>query len=317
MEAKRGLRVRAVVVASAALVVAVAVAGCASGAPDDAGADEEGVGRWRRPTDDPMRVSTGSGELDLRSGETGRFTLRVQRGLVGEFELDVTFEGAFDTAVPASELLVDLYAMAEPARVVGSVEWTPGAPTELIVRQVAGQLFVHTGIGPLPWVEFPGGADPLGVLELASAHDPARLVEVLRRPAVDVDTFEGGGLDGIDTVRHSGWVAGSAVADLDLDPELSASRYTAIGGLSADSVLDRMLRFDLWVGADGVPRRLVVEWDLDALAEVARRLDGTDDGIDRLRYRTEVEWFEVGRPVAIVVPPRHLVGVADIDRMRR
>jgi hypothetical protein len=308
-----GARWSASLMAAMVMVTVSVPVGCASGPqPDQAigrgPASSDGSPRWGRDAAAGVDARTSRQGPRVEAADTGRFTLRLERGVVGVAELDATIEGSFDHRMPASEVIVDLRALAEPLTTDPGLEWPADAPTEVVVRQVGDHLFVHTGAEPFPWLVFPSGTDPLGAHELLSAHDPGRLLRVLERSGVEVSTLDGGTVDAIDTLRHSGWLAGSAVGDVDHE----TARVVALAGLVPAELLDRLVRFDLWVGVDdGVARRLVLEWDLDSLAGLARRLDGTDQGIDRLRYRTVVEWFDLGADVRIEAPPRHLVGVID------
>jgi hypothetical protein len=317
MGANRWLRALAAAM-GVTMLMAGALAGCGfggsgsgSGDPARGDADAEVGHTWRRAGAASGRAARENREIPFEPGDTGRFTMRIRRGVVGVTELDATLRGSFDNRVPASELVIDLVAMAAPVRHDGGDEWPPGSFSELTVRRVGEHLFVHTGREPLPWVVFGDGADPLGAREMAATHDPARLLSLLQQWSAEVVAADGGTHDGVDTIRYSGWLVGAAIAELDRDGG-AAGRYTAIGGVGSDELLDRLFRFDVWAGVDdGVPRRLVVEWDLEVLAELAWRLDGSDHGIDRLIHRTEVDWFDIGRPITIEAPPRELVGVID------
>jgi hypothetical protein len=298
------------------LVVSVMVAaGCASTENDDAvGADPGGF--WSSATDEnaPVGVARdGHPHVTVTTAPSGRFSVRVQRGVVGVAELDVTTLGSFDGR-GGSEVVLDLEALAAPLVADPALDWPAEGPSRVVLRQVDGQLFVHTGVEPLPWLALGDGPDPTGAVEMASTFDPSRLAGVVERAGIDVGVHDGGAVDGVATERRSGWLGGSALVDLDD----GTGRLTALAGVAPHELIDRLFRFDLWVGRDdGVARRLVLEWDLDALAELARRVDGTDEGIDRIRYRTEVRWFDLGADLRIEAPPRHLVGVIDPSARRR
>ena len=309
----------AIGVVGAVLVTAV-LSGCAGGAPSVA--SDEGGGGWTRRAVASGRSAPTRSVLELDPGSSGRFEVRIQRGIEGELVVDASARGSFDRGADATELVVDLRAMAQPAIDAGQVHWPPGAPDEMTFRRIGGDLFVDTGRAPLPWVLVRAGDDPLGTDTLLSAFEPRQLLERLVASGRDISSEDGGVVDGVATVRQSGWVAPPGSGPL---PGLEAYEprlTTTIGGVSLATLLGSTFRFDLWIGADdGRPRRLVIELDHDALAELARELAGPDAGpigqFERFVHRTEVEWFDLGAPIVIEEPPAHLIGVIDHDALAR
>lgn len=307
----------------AALVVAATVLGALfavpaacgwTGSAGEEGSDAEGAGWIRRAAAD-RPVSTGS--LAIEPGVTGRYVLRLERGVEGEVVVDTEVRGTFDRSVPSWEIELDLWELSAPAIEAGLATWPEGAPHEMVVRRIGDDVYLDTGRAPYTWVRYavddPGVAPFLATLPV---DEPDRLLGELTDGARDVRTHDGGVVDGVETVRYSGRLDLGAVSRA-ADEGWSAADRTAIRGVGLEEVLGSMLRFDLWVGTgDGLARRLVVELDHEALAALARRLDGTDAEVRRLRHRTEVEWFDLGAPVVIEAPPPGLVGVFDLGSTR-
>jgi hypothetical protein len=254
-------------------------------------------------------------DLALPTAESGRFTMRIEQGIVGVAELDTVVEGAFDRRAGASELVIDMdeVAAAQPGGQARARR--ADAPDRLVIRRVEGAVFVRLGALEREWVVIPpapaGSVHAAEVVEVADAYDPARLLDVLERASVEVTRRPGGEVDGAGTTLYSGWIRGNRSGDLSTS---DGANLEILAGVAPAELADRLFRFDVWVGeADGRPRRLVVEWDLDTLAELAVRIDGTAEGIDRLRFRYVVHWFDLGSPIDIVPPPVDQVAVVDLD----
>lgn len=244
----------------------------------------------------------------------GRFRSTTETGVVGQVVVETVVTGAFDEEAGAFEASIDLdrmLATASPGMLTGEVPVEGG---ELVIRGAADLVFVKAD--DRGWILLPGTVDE--VLQSAGVVRPDALLDLLDAVADSVVEAPGERIDGEFTTRYSGWIPTSAFDDLMID---GAGGDVALGPLVgvADAVesyelLDRLIRFDVWVDAEGRARRLVLEADLEAITEVALRIDGHADGIDRLRLRHEVDWFDLGL-VSIEPPPRSEVSVIDFDAL--
>jgi hypothetical protein len=234
-------------------------------------------------------------------GATGRFQIGIEFGVAGRQVLEATTLGAFDHNAGALEMVIDLDAMVG-ALPPGSGPLPPGFGGDMVVRIIGSEAFVHVGPDDRNWVSMP--VDPEEVTESFGVYMPEQFLALLEQVGSDVSSEIELGGDGEPTVRYSGWIDSVALGALTGG---DAVRLATVASAVPSQLRDRVVRFDLWVGADGVPRRLLIELDLDTVAAAARDLDGTSAGIDRLIMRFVVEWFDLGADISIEPPAPHLV----------
>lgn len=255
-------------------------------------------------------VASGSvAEISAQPLGNGRFRAVSEAGVVGYGVVETVVTGAFDEEAEAFEASIDLERLMASAP-PGVLASQPPVDGELVIRGVAGLVFVKAD--ERGWILLPGSIDE--ILESAGLVRPDAMLNLLDSASDGVVEVPGEWIDGEITTRYSGWLPAGALDGLGGVGALSsvgADPLSGLGGVVTPSELfDRMIRFDVWVDREGQARRLVIEADLESLAEVARRVDGTDQGIDQLRLRYEVDWYDLGT-VTIEPPPRSEVSVID------
>ncbi|MFP4513134.1 MAG: hypothetical protein ACLFRV_09345 [Acidimicrobiales bacterium] len=240
---------------------------------------------------------------------SGRFGLQVSLGREGATVASTTVDGVFDNEAGASETVVDLASLRAQLPEAG-----PAVPEqvgdELIVRLVDDAVYLYVGAADREWVLYPvDAADASRRLGLAR---PDQFLQVLESAGDEVTVTEAPPFDGEPTRRYSGWI----------DPEgFPAFAAEATGGAldqMADALppglLDRIVRFDAWIGDDGLPRRVVIELDREAVFDLAERIEGPqapEAALPVMRY--EIDWFDLDTPVRIEPPPPDQVSVIDLD----
>lgn len=291
---------------------ATVVAGCGSG-PTVAPLGEDRAGVPPSEVADPTRRSspdgaTGVGAVAPEWG-SGRFELEVTMGSPSTVVTTTRVRGAFDHEAGNSEIQIELRDLVDQLPSDAGVVLPDEIADDLIVRVVDGLAYVRVGTPDRDWVVNPVASED-GVSEL-DVYRPDRLVDLVDAAAHDVTVSDGEVVDGVATRRHSGWLAGSGLGGLSLDG--SPSGIAAMAAAHPPGLFDRVVRFDLWVGDDGSPRRLVVELDRDGMIEVAERIEGPqapDGPVPVMRW--QVEWFDVGQPVSLEAPPPEQVSVIDL-----
>jgi hypothetical protein len=275
------------------LVLVLVVSGCS------------GVGRAgavRSAADQqPAHEQVAAAVEAARAGATGRFQIGIQLGVAGRQVVEASTFGTFDRDVGALEMVIDLDAMVG-ALPPGSGPLPPEFGGDMVVRIVGSEAFVHVGPDDRNWVRMP--VDPEEVTASFGVYVPEQFLALLEQVGSDVSSEIEMGGDGGPTVRYSGWIDSVALGALTGG---DAARLATVASAVPSQLRDRVVRFDLWVGADGVPRRLLIELDLDTVAAATRELDGTSAGIDRLVMRFVVDWFDLGADISIEAPAPHLV----------
>lgn len=232
-------------------------------------------------------------------------------GAVGFGVVETVVDGEFDEHNDGFEARVDLARQIETAP-PGLLADLPPMSDELVIRGAAGLVFMK--VDEQGWILLPGSLDEL--LSSAGVTRPDALLDLLDWAADGVVEAPGGVIDGDETVRYSGWLPGTALASMPGNDTVKTleSRVASMGNSPPWDLLDRMVRFDVWVDGEGQARRLVIELDLDTLSELSIQVDGHDEGIDRIRLRHQVDWFDLGS-VMIEPPPRSEVSVIDYEAL--
>ncbi len=290
------------------------------------GSPERSAGGAAGAAEAAEAVAQQTGPADLDVGQvasqpqgSGRFRVRSEAGIEGDSVIESVVVGAFDEGTGSFEAALDLKRLLASAQ--GSVldGVPPGLGDELVVRAASGLVFVKADARG--WILLPGSLDD--VLVDAGIVRPDALLDLLNHVGAGVVAVDGDVIEGDTTTLYSGWLDPDALAGMGTPGEATAAGagsglgpLTGIDGSAVPSdVLDRLVRFDVWIDGRGRARRLVVELDRDAVAEIARRVDGTDAGIAQLRLRHEVEWFDLDSGVTIEAPPRSEVSVIDVGAL--
>lgn len=263
------------------------------------------------PPGGPSSVGVPVDDLQVVAPSSGRFRYHLEVGAVGYGVLDTVIDGEFDEEARAFEMTLDL---GEVAGAVPGLVDDPAMPLaeHLIIRGVVGRVFVRAEPSDRGWILFPGAIDET-VADMG-VHRPDAMLAVLDRSSDGVVASDGGAVDGAATTRFSGWIRGDALGDLSSG---DGGGLESLSGVASADLFDRLVRFDVWVDEAGRARRLVIEADLESMAAVARRIDGTDAEVDRLRLRHDIEWYDLDAGVTVEPPPRDQVSVIDVDALER
>lgn len=288
-----------VLVALAGLLVAGACSSPSGSGRSTGGDGASGSGRWATERDDVIEL------VDVTApGASGRFRMGVTMGAEGVMILETSLVGEYDGS-GASEVVLDLGPLVEVADPSLAEQFPEGAGDALVVRTVGTDVYVHTGAVDREWVLSPiEDHDLIAEIGLPS---PDELVSVVESAGVDIATADGGTIDGVAAHRYSGWIDGSSLGLL--SPGAQQRGLDELAAAYPVDLFDRIVRFDLWVGDDGLPRRLVVEYDHDSMLEIAERIDGPQGRVDLPLMRFEVEWYDLGAPIHIDAPPRDQISV--------
>lgn len=274
------------------------VAACVGGGSDLGGSDGGGAGRepwpvWGQPDPGPP------GGPD-QSAESGRFRMTITYGMEGQYHLEAQAWGAFDRRSGASELGVHLDPLVEHLDEWGMADLPHDLPSQVVVRTVDGAVFVSVETGGEPmWAPLP--IDPAHVpRELGMVH-PDDLLVMVHEVAHEVEVAEGPVLDGVPTWHHRGWLGADSFATI--SSQQGAGSLGELMEGAPPGLFDRLMRFEAWIGDDGVVRRLVVELDHEGVLDLAEVVDGyRDPTAPRVTIRHEIEWTDVNRPVDLAAP---------------
>ncbi|MDZ7679107.1 MAG: hypothetical protein U5K29_11205 [Acidimicrobiales bacterium] len=244
---------------------------------------------------------------------SGRFGLQVSLGREGAMVASTTVEGVFDHDAGASETVVDLASLRAQLPAEAGPIASEGLGDELIVRIVDGTVYLYVGTADREWVLYPvDAAQASRTLGLAR---PDRFLQVLESVGDEVTVTEAPPLDGEPTRRYSGWIDPEGFSELSADG--AGGALDQMADSLPPGLLDRIVRFDAWIGDDGVARRVVIELDREAVFDLAERVEGPqalDAALPVMRY--EVDWFDLDTPVRIEPPPPDQVSVIDLDAIR-
>ena len=288
-----------VLVAFVGLLVAGACSS-PSGSGRSTGSDSAGgSGRWAATRGDVVEMA------DVAApGASGRFRMGITMGAEGVMALETTLVGEYDGS-GASEVVLDLGPLVEVVDPAMVAQLPEGAGDALVIRTVGTDVYVHTGAVDREWVLSPiEGHDLIAEIGLPSPDD---LVSAVESAGVDVAVADGGTIDGVAARRYSGWIDGSSLGVL--SPGARQGGLDELAAAYPAGLFDRIVRFDLWVGDDGLPRRLVVEYDHDSMLEIAERIDGPQGEVELPLMRFEVEWYDLGASIHVDAPPRDQISV--------
>lgn len=246
----------------------------------------------------------------VRQLDTGRYSIEVSMGLdaPGQRVVRTTMNGGFDRERGASEVSVDLAPLVDSLSVNAGFVAPAELGDELRIRVVDGGVYVHAEDAEANWVLM--AVEPEDAAEAFGIYQPEQFADLLEHVGTAVTRTTGGMIDGVQTVRYQGWIDAVAMERLRGG---DASRLAVVVAAAPPGLADRMVRFDLWVGDDGVPRRLVIELDADTVASVDGGTPEARERAGRVVMRIAIEWFAIGAPIEIEAPPPHQV----TDPLRR
>jgi hypothetical protein len=305
-------RWRLVTTMFATMAMVCGLAACAVGGGDESFGEPDR--RVRRTAGaEATRDRVVSAVSDAHQASSGRYRLEAELGGEGVFVSTISLTGAFDRASGASEVSLDMRSLFESYPDDAGVSLPDELGDELIIRIVDGLLYQYVGSHDREWIVYP--LDPSEVLDAMGIYRPEMFLEVIESSSHDVSVADGPTIDAVPTRHYSGWIDGTGFAGLSSDG--SGGGLGQMAASFPPGLLDRIVRFDAWVGADGLLRRVVIEFDHDAMFEVAERIEGPQDrtrAMPVMHYR--IDWFDLDEPVGIEPPAPHLVQVVDIDAMR-
>lgn len=278
-------------------------AGADGDADDPAGdldTDTVATGFLARVSEAAVEASTGSFE--------GRLAVQAAPGAEYDGTFELTLQGSYDVAAEALDISVDLSSLAglvaadaspaeadmiasmfaEPVRLrsIGSTAWVRWG-------LLAGMFGARTEDGGTAWIEVgtDEAATMTGEFGVDGFQSPTDLLQTLAELDAMVTDVGRETVRGAETTHFEVIVDLGAVAAM-LPPEERAELEAELSG----GVFGK-LPIDLWIGDDGLLRRLVVELDdLDTLGFGA-------DAADIASVFIEFEIFDVGQPMNIG-PPR-------------
>lgn len=225
-----------------ALSLALALVGACSDHPPEVAASPPSV---REAASRTLAVATGHFEIDIEIGATEGEGARLLR---------TTLSGSFDRPRSAYEATLDLDAVVEslPGLTDGIA---PGVVGDVLQIRVIGRDAWGRNGSDAPWRAAPGRGGPLG--RTAGTAGPDELLALLAaadEPAQDLG-------DG----RYTGHIGAAGLRAVEGAPEQLTALVAGLpGGLG-----DRLLRYEVDLDGAGLVRHLLLEVDLDAMAEAA------------------------------------------------
>lgn len=210
--------------------------------------------------------------------------------------LEMTGSGAADYAAGRMEMSLDMGSMFETLAETAGESMPDGfdGPWQIVIDgtdfYMQAPMFEVLG-GPSGWLHV--STEDLGVdleeLGLAGpTQDPTQSLEWLRGASDSVEELGTDTIRGVETTRYA--------ATLDLAKameQLPDAQREALDDLMGDLPADfEGLPVEIWVDADGLPRRM--QMTLDAASMGAAGMDGT--------VTMTIDFFAFGEPVDIEVP---------------
>jgi hypothetical protein len=235
---------------------------------------------------------------------TAAFEMVMEISAQGEsFTIDAS--GAYDAANQRMSMEIDMGAMFEGLAASSGEEVPPGfgEPMRMVVdgttiyMQAPMLAFLGDGAG---WVSYT--PEDLGMSSQAlglgaSAYDPSSYLESLRGATGEPEVVGTEEVRGVETTHY--------VATMDLAAALASvpEQQRDLAEAQLGQLGGGTIPLDVWIDADGLPRRLVMD-----MSELFSSMGmGQDAGAV-----TTVEYFDYGVPVDIEVPsPDEVTSFAD------
>lgn len=251
-------------------------------------------------TMDDAGPGSASGELNLvahsatAAHEAGtaraEFEMRMEAAGLPGSGLRMTGDGAFDFAAPAGRMTMRMAADSP----------MPSFDMEILVTGTTFYLRAPDMGFPTEWVSFDASELGLGdVLGSGAGSDPTQSLEYLRGAAESVATVGTEDVRGVATTHYRA-VVNLERAAAAAPPEQRAFLEQGIDQLrEMGASLD--LPVDVWIDADGLPRRMVYAMDL-AIPEAGQ-----------VSLDLSMDLFDYGKPVDLTPPaPGSVTDVTDM-----
>jgi hypothetical protein len=153
-----------------------------------------------------------------------------------------------------------------------------------------------TGSSKQQWMKSSASsADSTGVTGSLGGSDPTAMFAFLAG-ASSLDQVGTEQIDGVETVHYTGTIDASKIAqNLPADQAKQVRDSIAAVGM-------KEMPFDVWVGSDGLVRRVAFTFDLSAMSGGASPAPGTEM-LKNAKMVITIDLFDYGVPVSIEAPP--------------
>lgn len=196
---------------------------------------------------------------------TARFSGSMSMAAAGD-SFSLPMSGELDFKAPALSMTIDMSEVPGGPDGVGAIE----------ARLVDGVMYMKMGAllgggnsGGASWVSIPfddlEGSSGLGVTQ-----NPADMMKGLR-DAGEVKTLGRDAIDGVETTHYRAQVE-TAAALRNLSGDLKKSAKKVSGSMPATIPLD------VWIDADGLPRRFVMAFEMRDVVSMSMKLNFTNYG---------------------------------------
>lgn len=280
------------------ILLALLAASCGSDSSPDVATLDEGVERFV--------VAAAEQSADI---ESMRFSLEMAMGGLADFggeEVVVTMSGASTADGSRGEMRMDMSAMMGALGAGDPMMGDLGMamfdePIE--IRYVDDRVYMSSSfMGMLfpvdtPWITFAdtGEQDGPDMGIETDTVDPQELLVVLQGLGDDAEIVGTEEIDGVDTTHVRGRFSAANVADAAVDLEGLEEMLGELGSTDAAALDDAVFDVDVWIGDDGIVRRL--RFGIDDLAAM-------DPTADAGAYMTvTMNLTDIGEPVEVSIPP--------------
>jgi hypothetical protein len=287
--------------------VALAVGGlaaCSSGAQDVVRSGAGGAVAASDPAEALKQAAqkttdAGTAKVAMTFGVTG---------VAGLGDTTLSIDGAVDSRTGQSAFTMDLskLAAALPSSQQAGVGALLGDGNIQIVTD-GGDVYMQLGglaalLGATTgqtWIKVPVGSDAAGAVG-APVGDGTEILKLLDQ-AGGVTTVGTEQVRGVDTTHYQGTLdLASALAEASADQRNKAESELGKVGIDPSAAT---LPVDVWIGADGLVRRVKV--GVEGLQTTASSSTGSPGGT------VTIEFYDFGQPVNITVPPADQVFQVD------
>jgi hypothetical protein len=319
------------------LIAMVLVAGaCGS---DDGGEqvsiDDDRDAAESESTDPPAEVDgrylakAAEGTLEA---ETGRFEMVLSFG--GEVDGQVldaamTTTGAYDTAVPATTMAMDMGEFLEDMAALAETEGDDLTGMEMLgddlsmeMIQIDSMMYLRMPMLSALGAMMGGGTEDIGDKWIAvdmeemgasldefggggvSSMDPSFYLEMLEGAGAEVTPLGALDVRGTATTGYAVDVSVSDAITAQADEETAAEIESQLEALGAGDVADLTIPMEIYVDANGDVRRVVIDMSFADVAAAMPDL-GTEAGdIGDLSMNTTIDFFDLGsEDIVIDAPP--------------
>lgn len=225
-------------------------------------------------------------------------------------DMAFTVESSIDNAAEKAHMTMDMGDMFDALGSLGG-EMLPEDAGLMEMVVVGDTTYVKSSLFEMmpgveadkPWFEAP--SDEMSDSEMfgQGTNDPTEFLDFLRNNGSEVTEVGTEEVRGVETT-HLQTVLDTQKMIENASPEEAAELEASIEDLGADGIFD--IPVDVWVDADGIVRKMVMEMDLSQAES-----DGVDMGDASMTIT--VEMFDFGQPVDIEVPDPSEVQVLDVS----